>query len=189
MTTAAPSHRRGYKSVIAPDCHGSLRIHHIRAENPDSGQATVNGLCTTPVCSQSSRNAYGTIASGLAISFASRVVQEATRRPRQLMGEPRPCSSTLSIQGSWMWDGCVGIVLGFDTKDSCVVVVGWLGEWLNRRCGFRIVSERPPDTPSSINSTRCNFIFLQVRPSAALPPARRICRGEVCAFASTSRRS
>ena len=51
---------------------------------------------TTPVCSQSSRNAYGTIASGLAISFASRVVQEATRRPRQLMDGPRPCSSTLS---------------------------------------------------------------------------------------------
>ena len=35
-------------------------------------------------------------ASSLAISFASRVVQEATRRPRQLMDEPRPCSSMLS---------------------------------------------------------------------------------------------
>ena len=26
---------------------------------------------------------------------------------------------------SRMWDGCVGIVLGFDTKDGCVVVEGW----------------------------------------------------------------
>ena len=25
-----------------------------------------------------------------------------------------------------MWDGCVGIVLGFDTKDGCVVVGAWL---------------------------------------------------------------
>ena len=64
------------------------------------------------------RSAHGSIASSLAISFASRVVQEVTRRPRQLMDEPRPCSSMLSIQGSWMWDGCVEIVLGFDTKDG-----------------------------------------------------------------------
>jgi hypothetical protein len=27
-----------------------------------------------------------------------------------------------------MWDGCVGIVLGFDTKDGWSVVVGWLEE-------------------------------------------------------------
>ena len=26
------------------------------------------------------------------------------------------------VGGSWMWDGCVEIVLGFDTKDGCVVV-------------------------------------------------------------------
>jgi hypothetical protein len=45
-------------------------------------------------------SAHGTIASSLAISFSSRVVQEATRRSRQLIGEPRPCSSVLSIQGS-----------------------------------------------------------------------------------------
>ena len=25
-----------------------------------------------------------------------------------------------------MWDGCVEIVHGFDTKDGCVVVEGWL---------------------------------------------------------------
>ena len=25
-----------------------------------------------------------------------------------------------------MWDGCVEIVLGFDTKDGCVVVGTWL---------------------------------------------------------------
>ena len=49
-----------------------------------------------PVCSRSSSAAHGTIASSFAISFASRVAQEATRRPRQLMDEPRPCSSTLS---------------------------------------------------------------------------------------------
>ena len=36
-----------------------------------------------------------TIASSLAISFAARVVQEATGRPRQLMDEPRPYSSML----------------------------------------------------------------------------------------------
>ena len=41
-------------------------------------------------------SAHGTFAGSLAISFASRVVQEATRRPRQLMDEPSPCSSTLS---------------------------------------------------------------------------------------------
>ena len=52
-----------------------------------------------------SNGAYGTIARSLEISFASRVVKDATRRPRQLMDEPRPCSSMLSIQGSWMWDG------------------------------------------------------------------------------------
>ena len=40
--------------------------------------------------------AHGIIASSFAISFASRVVQEATQRPRQLMDEPRPCSSMLS---------------------------------------------------------------------------------------------
>ena len=45
---------------------------------------------------------------------------------RQLMDEPKPCSSVLSIQVSWMWDGCVEIVLGFDTKDGCVVVGAWL---------------------------------------------------------------
>ena len=39
---------------------------------------------------------HDTIASSLAISFASRVVQEVTRRPRQLMDEPRPCSSMTS---------------------------------------------------------------------------------------------
>ena len=65
-----------------------------------------------------SNGAYGTIASSLAISFAPRVVYEVTRRPRQLMDELRACSSVLSIQGSWMWDGCVEIVLGFDTKDG-----------------------------------------------------------------------
>ena len=42
------------------------------------------------------------------------------------MDEPKPCSSVLSIQVSWMWDGCVEIVLGFDTKDGCVVVGAWL---------------------------------------------------------------
>ena len=43
-----------------------------------------------------SNGAHGSIASSLAISFASRVLKEVTRRPRQLMGEPRPCGSTLS---------------------------------------------------------------------------------------------
>ena len=32
-----------------------------------------------------------------------------------------------------MWDGCVGIALGFDTKDGCVVVGAWLLEDL-RNC-------------------------------------------------------
>ena len=42
------------------------------------------------------------------------------------MDEPRPCSSVLSIQESWMWDGCVEVGLGFDTKDGCVGVGAWL---------------------------------------------------------------
>ena len=96
-----------------------------------------SGLYPTPVYSQSSRNAYGTIASSLAISFASRVVQEATRRARQLMDEPRPCSSMLSIQGSWMRDGCVGIVLRFDTKDGC----DWFVIGSRLRGGLRTVED------------------------------------------------
>ena len=74
-------------------------------------------------------SAHGSIASSFAISFASRVVQEVTQRPRQLMDEPSPCSSVLSIQESWMWDGCVEIVRGFDTKDDgwgWLVVAWWL---------------------------------------------------------------
>ena len=34
------------------------------------------------------RSAHGTIASSLAISFAPRVVQEATRQPRQMIATP-----------------------------------------------------------------------------------------------------
>jgi len=58
------------------------------------------------------------------------------------MDEPRPCSSVLSIQESWMWDGCVGIVLGFDTKDGCVVVgVGsrLRGGWLCSHRDWKVV--------------------------------------------------
>ena len=75
-------------------------------------------LYPTPVCSQSSRNAYGTFASSLTISFASRVVLEVTRRPRQSMDEPRPCSSTLSIRRITNERWLCEIVLGFDTKDG-----------------------------------------------------------------------
>ena len=63
-------------------------------------------------------SAHGTIASSLAISFASRVVQEVTRRPRQLMDEPRPCSSTLSIRRITNERWLCEIALGFDTKDG-----------------------------------------------------------------------
>jgi len=41
---------------------------------------------------------HGTIVSSLAISFASRVVQKATQRPRQLMDEPSPCSMRRFVQ-------------------------------------------------------------------------------------------
>ena len=42
------------------------------------------------------RSAHDSIASNFAISFGSRVVKEVTRRPRQLMDEPSPCSSMTS---------------------------------------------------------------------------------------------
>ena len=32
----------------------------------------------------------------------------------------------VGVGESRMEDGCAGIVLGFDTKDGCVVVEGWL---------------------------------------------------------------
>ena len=67
--------------------------------------------------------AHDILASSLAISFASRVVQEVTRRPRQLMDEPRPCSSTLSDLEN---RGC-GMVVWKSFLDSTLrMVESWL---------------------------------------------------------------
>ena len=48
-----------------------------------------------------------------------------------------------------MWDGCVGIALGFDTKDGCVVVGAWLlAGW--EMVVITTISRRQPNRDAAI---------------------------------------
>ena len=49
----------------------------------------------------------------------------------------------VGVGESRMWDGCVEIVLGFDTKDGCVVVGLWLecGCWMVEEMVYGMVVE------------------------------------------------
>ena len=72
-------------SFIIGEMHsvgGYLGKHVVRAEILGNPGDPMKGTFFKGFAFLFSNGAYGTIASSLAISFASQVVQEATRRPR-----------------------------------------------------------------------------------------------------------